>query len=62
MQTLPLILMQLKITNIFGSHRVLSLSVKHHNETYLITNTMMKQSKWLHGKKKTEHKNTTKWA
>ena len=32
---------------------------KHHNETHIITNTMMKQSKGLNGDLKAEHKKTT---
>ena len=34
-----------------------TLSVKHHSETNIITNTVMKQSKGLNGERKPGHKN-----
>ena len=45
-RNLTIILMQLQSTNMFGPHL-------YHNETHIITNTAVKQSKWAQRRSET---------
>ena len=58
-KTLPLILAQLKITNICTVMRSSTSSVKHHIETHIIKNIVIKESKGLNGDLKPEHMKST---
>ena len=55
-----LLLSPVAVKNQFYTSKASTSSVKHHSETHMITNTVMKQSKWFHGDLKPEQKKKKK--